>query len=128
MVPRIGVRDCAASPATGSGNTIGTDAASLSRRGPADGTADSAQALGGGDARVSNEEPQDEREKAGGGSGSGGAGNNGEGGKGGGVKKGGRIGRAVRKGGVARKTADSRPERFFEVSATSQVKIISRMI
>lgn len=135
VVPRIGVRDRAAAPAaaqtSGSRKAIGTDAATSSSRkghggGGGGGTVDSAQALGGdggGDTKCSSEGVQEERDRKGVGGGGGGR-NGGEGTKGEGVKMGGRVGRAARRGGGgARRRGDGSPERFFEVSATSQVKM-----
>lgn len=112
VVPRVGFRDRGAPPA-GDGSTVGTDAASLSRK-TYGGTADSIQTLGGGDSV---------KEGVRGSSSVGGAA--GGGGEEGGLEKTERGRRPVRKGvAAARKKRGSRSERFFEVSATSQVKVL----
>jgi len=118
VVPRIGVRDSAAGCIGGDGHTMGTDAASPSRRGLSV-TTRSAQNLVGGEPKVS------KGTKEGGSSGSGGAG----GGDKGGPETAGRGGRGSRKSGAAaRKKNSSRPQRFFEVSATSQVRNVVSML
>ena len=109
VVPRVGVRDSG-----DDGNTIGTDSASSSRRGPG-GATNSVQALGGGGG------PKVSKGGKGDGSGDkGAAGGEQEGGAETAAR--GRKG-SRRSGAAARKKKSSRSERFFEVSATSQVNV-----
>lgn len=129
VVPRVGVRDRAAPPAAAAaaaagGSTVGIDTASPSRK-PHGGMADSVQTLGGGDSKASKGRSLDEsvKDKEGVGVGSvGGAAGGGEEGE---LEKAGRGRRPLRKGGAAaRRKRGSRSERFFEMSATSQVKVV----
>lgn len=115
VVPRVGVRDSAAGSTCGDGHSIGIDATLSSRREPV-GVTSALQKAGGGDPRVS------KGTKGGGSSGTGSA----VGGQGGGAETVGRGRRGSRRSRAgARKKKASRSERFFEVSATTQVKILS---
>eukprot|EP00752_Nemacystus_decipiens_P005664 g5126.t1 len=137
VVPRVGVRDCIAPLGGGGGggrsDTVGTNPASTSRKAHG-GAADSVQTLGGADddPKVSKGRAQDEpaKEGAGGGGGDGAAAAAAAGGgdEDAGAQKAGRGRRPVRKGGaVARKKKGDRPERFFEVSATSQPRLVDSL-
>lgn len=120
VVPRVGVRDRAPGSTGGDGHTIGTDATVSSRREPG-GTTSSAQNQGDCDPKLS------KGTKRGGSCGTGGAGD----GREGGPEKAGRGRTGSRRSGLgpgARKKKANRPERFFEVSATTQVKMRSPVL
>ena len=134
VVPRVGVRDCVASAAAGvsagAGGATGTDPAPSFRKthGEAGDSVRKRSGGGGGDGDDSKASKgrgaQDESAKEGaGGSSGGGAGAGGGGEEETAAEKTGRGRRSARKSGAAgRKKRGSRSERFFEVSATSQVR------
>lgn len=132
IMPRVGVRDCAAQPTGGSSSTIGTDAAPTPRGRPR-GRLRSVQTDNGGNGGDSGVLRGDHkgREKDGGGfqddkNSTTGGGDGGDGSRRGKARvdaASGRSGKVVSKGGAAtRRRKGSRSKRFFEMSATSQVR------